>query len=336
MGHKTSRKVYIEWKHKMSSFALVNKEVITEANRRIGSAVTSVKKMLAMGEEQEVIMKQIIGADPTIDASDWTTQLAKYWHSISVPISSSGREIETGWEFDINSDRCKVAIKELGVFKSSADLAKKCLGSSAKGVPNIEETNLFRYGMPIEPDEYMLWRYCLVYRDVANTMDDAHHGHIRFYLRSQDEIDKVKRNKFDSVKKAMGAYMDLIADRVAVDNLLHVMANDAEVTLVDNINIDNMEDIDKDQLLHEVSQSIPDKFITMTSDKTLSSKAFIERLISAGILRRLSNTAIIVDAGDVEKTVGDSLIEAVAWFANSTNTKSVSEYKLALKSLPKT
>jgi hypothetical protein len=59
----------------------------------------------------------------------------------------------------------------------------------------------------------------------------------------------------------------------------------------------------------------------------------IEKYISSGILKRLDNTHIITDGQNPQIIIGNTLDEALTFFANQINKDVVAEYEARFKAL---
>jgi len=327
--YKFERTISLQWTLHRSMFAQANKNVMNVGSdvRRVGSALSAVNEMLSKGEEMKVLMPTLLGADPSSNKLDWEVAIKNYWHSFEVDIPFGGRILDIGWDFDLNSPDKVAAINALDKkVKSDKDLADYAFSKNGND-NNIREEYLFRYGTPSNVEDYLLWRYCLVYRRVLNPGVDPsildRNPDIEFYLYDASTVKETAKTTLKLVNQASEIYLGLLTKSTEKDNMLFVFGE----------NPIEMEDYDKDFKLKEYSNSQPERFIAFSKDKNLNVKAKIERYVSVGILRRLPNTSIIVDADDASLVLGNSINEVVSFFNNPVNATAISEYGTKYKVL---
>lgn len=333
MSVTIKRKITIQWKLSPTPFAKANIKALGETTRKIGSSISGVSKMLSNALEQEAIMRTVIGADPKSPSSNWDKLLRNYWNSLTVDIPNSGKSLETGWIFDYTASDKKDTIKDLIVsftsIKDDTSLAKHVMAK-------VSEEDKYKYGQPINPEDYMLWRYCLVYKDVANSHEDVNKsGHIRFYLFSQEEIESTRKTKFGTKKKAMETFIKLIADSDKVDNIIYIGISSGKMAAPDGKGFTNLDEIEKHMMLESYSNHNPNEFISLAEDANLETKAIVERYVFSGLFKRLPNSSVIVDAVEPSIVIGNNINEAVTFMHNPTNSKIISEYSARYKGLPK-
>lgn len=324
-----SKKVKLEWKLNPSSFSVINSEVIGEATRKLGSNVSVVNKMIERSEEMKAILPSVLGYDSNSNNINWTDLVRKYWSGMSIQVPPGGVELEAGFSYDIHDPRKKDAIKSLmkeqEQIKTEEDLVN-FVESSKNGVPNVHPDEKYKYATPINPEEYVRWKYAYHHREVANNLEDVNKSrHIRFYLYTEEEIKQSKVSSFNLSKQAMSRYLEILGDRAIVDSVLYALG----------VNIDNMEDLDKDMTLKTRVDGNPKEFLDVTNDPNLKTRALIERLIISGILRRLPGSTIIVDSNDPSIVVGNTYTEAITYFSpeNSRTKAQASEYITKYKAL---
>ncbi len=325
-----SKKVRLEWKLNPSAFALVNKETIGEQIRHLGSGVKGVSKMMEHAEELRTIMPSILGYDANSTNINWTELVKKYWSGITIRVPVGGLELETGFSYDLEDVRKKAYIKELISdktlsIKSDEDLADYVEGS-AKGKPNVIVSEKYKYGTPINPEQYMYWRFASYSREVANSVEDANKSkHIRFYLYTDEDIKEAKSIAFNLKKTASQKYLQILGNKEEVENILSIF----------QVEFKGMDDVEKDMALDTIVTNQPKEFLAAVNDPNLKLKATIERYIKANVLRKLPNTAIIVDSGDPSIIIGNTTDEAVSFFSSEKNKALVSEYTAKYKALVK-
>jgi len=359
-----NKKVHIFWRKIESSYAIANRKVLVEAPRKLGSSISSVQKMLANSDEQKKYMPDIVSIAPS--SNDWNKIIKAYWDSISEDIPEIGKPLEVGFIYDINSiefaDSIKVynnsvdAKKKLSSDKDIKDYFDNKLNSVEKEfMKQVKEANLIsdvrksdeklaeayrikydsivtieserhKFCKPINIADYMLYRYCLVYRDVANDKDLAEKSpKIRFYLQDESSINRYKKLAQDNERNSMNLFLDLIKNKNDVEDVLYAMGLGNEIP---------EDDTDRFSYLNNKRTTDTAKFISIASNKNRALLGKIEKLIHKNILRRLEGSSVIVDGTDPGKIIGRNMDDAVTFFKNDENKAIISEYESRYKNLP--
>lgn len=328
---ESSRKVKILWREKSSAYLNMNKEVLVVNDKLLGSSTWANNHIIAKGEMLKSIMPDIMGVDPSGNKFDWTDTVKKYFSGIHIEIPHQGKELEVGFRYDIDSEDKKEAIEKL--FKTrkteptDESLKNAVEGFTSSGKKRMDVTTWYKYGNPINPEDFILYIYALDHPQVANTKADAYKSpKIKFFIHTDEEELEIKKDKIELNSKSMKHYLDIIEDSEKVDNIL---------MLYDRVLSTFKTDIDKHEFLNNEREKNPAKFISVATDKNLQMKATIQKFIYAGILRKLPNTTTIVDASDSSKVIGTSMDDAVSYFSNKEKQSELTEYELIYKNKPK-
>lgn len=346
-------------------YAAANDAVYVEEFRSLGPTISVVNAMLSHMEEQKEYMASILG----LSANDpkWSEKLSYYWNSISVDIPSHGRTLEIGFEYDVNSiskmpyvqsynktnsnapiesdeDAHKyftaaydiivktandgiVAARKLNNGKDQEKYINDVYKKKYDSIIKLEQLK-YKFGNPINIEDYMLYRMCLLHSHVANEMAlSDKSNHIRFYLHSEEEIKLQKERDLKLETDRMTAFLDVVKSPEKVENVLYAMKQGDKVL--------SMQVADKNVLLNNISLENPSKFIRVVSDSNLATIGKIEKYITFGILNRLPNSEIVVDALKPDVILGNSITEVIVYFNNEQNKGIISEYAARYNSLPK-
>lgn len=329
---KHERFINLQWVIHRSMYALANKNVLNSGTepRKIGSSLSAVNSIVAKGEEMRVLMPSILGTDPLSSKLDWEASVKNYWHGLSVDIPMGGRLLDIGWNIDIHDPSKKDAIAELKESNKSIKTDKDLLNhlfaiNGTTKQPNVSEEYLFRYATPANIEDYLLWRYCLVYRRVLNPDADPEildrNPDIDFFLYDPAITKRKSETILKESNAAMAAYLDLLTKADVKEDVLYVFGE----------NPIGWDTFDKDSKLDMLQKTQPKRFVEITNDKNLTSKSRIERFINAGILNRLAGTGIVIDATDPSVILGNNINEVVAYFNNEANSKAIIEYTTRYK-----
>lgn len=256
---------------------------------KIGSSLRhGVQNRGLDAEEERKYLPTLIGSDPL--KSDWAVATENYWKNISVnvPDTEMGLQLEVGFMF-----------------------------------PTQEDADQYKNGVPINIPDYVLHRYCLVYRKVANSIEDVDKSpQIVFYLH---DINKDLKQKVDVTKqkqKAYAEYLKIVDDEDTVNLVLLVLE-------VNKLGI-KMEKDDKMIALQSIIEDRPFDFLKVVLDEDLKIKAFIKRCLSKKLLTNIPNTSIYSKGDDV---IANSLEQLIALFKSPEGEPIVTHLKANLKNL---
>ena len=322
------RKCTIMWRSDPSYFKKLNETNIDEPKRYLGSSTPAVNAMLAKGEMLRSVMPKILGLDPTSVDSNWSKMVKNYWDSLTVAIRPEGKELNIGFQYDMYSSKpAVVKLVEDKIIDSDAKLLDYVEGTKAKGKQLVDEDHKFMYGDPIVPGDYLLWLYTFNYRDVANTLETVNDSKaIRFYIMYDGDFERIKRQAYLTAKEANERFIQVSKDENLMNDMIYLL--DGEPNQFADIT-------DKEIYLKTKSENESERFVLVSNDKNLTTKATIERLIKSGILNRLPNTEIVVDASDPDFIIGNTLQEVILFFLSDglDKTKKVKEFKTKLNSI---
>ncbi len=328
------RQVNIVWKYNPTTFEKINSEVVGEQFRKIGSSITAVTKIVQNSAMLRLLMPQLLGVDPDSNDVNWDRTVKHYWDSISVDIPSGGRKLETGFVFDLSDLNREKYIKELvseKSIKSDRELAEYVMGADSKGELNVKEEARWKYANPINVEDYLLWRYILNYRHIANSIEDVNKSpNIRFYLHTEEEKERIKKQEFKTKQGAINKYIKFIekASKDDIDDLLSVISPVSIKDIVFNKDLE-----DKQMQIMEFVTANPTSFVNTVDDKNIKTKALIERLIAFNVLKKLPNSTVVVESADPSVTIGNNSDECVSFILNEKNKVKVNELISKYKSL---
>lgn len=360
-----NRKVFIFWKDGGSAYANVNKEVVPKDPILIGSSVSSVNKILANPNEQAKLMPQIIGISPTsqdwnkmlnnywnsirveIPAGGKELEVGFIYDINDSSIASNIKSINDG----ISNEKAKLTKDEdlkkyiddridaiNKDFESKMTAASKLSNERDRETKEAElyrikwnslalvEGERYKVGSPITIEDYILYRYVMGYRDVANEFAlVSKSNNIRFYLHSEVDIKKYKQDKLNVERSKMELFVKVGSDLSLVTDVLYAMGYGSELP-TDNV--------DKLLMLKEKMETDTNKFISVANNKQLQLIGTIERYVAKDILYRLPGSQIVTDGIEHTKVLGNSLEEVILYFMDKENKATISEYESRFKGLP--
>lgn len=369
-----SRKYELIVRNNPSAYLKANKTVVVPGAKIIGSSVSGVAKMISLSEESKVLMPSILSLSPTspdwdkrlknywdslshpINPAGDTLETGFIYNITDVSrlqyLQEINKQRELNKQTPLTTDEdlknyiydrlasverdYEKAILEANKLseRDKEDAVKLAYDAKYNSIWSIESEH-YKVGIPINAFQYLLWKYCLVYGDVANEVAFANKStKIRFYLSSENARNEVEARRLDTKKQAMEAYLKIISDRTSVINLLFAMGLGTDISDIAK-SAKSKEDLDLQ--LHILLQSNmdkdPAKFISTYSDKNITIKGLIEKYVAYNILKRVQGTNIIVDYNDGSKIIGNDMNAAVTFFSNQENKAVLSEYETKFKDL---
>ena len=335
-----------------------------DINRTIGASIRGVNKMLANPEEQKIIMQDIIAISPNSGewnkelTNYWNSfsydipengkeleigfiydinDLSKkpFIESINKGISIAKDKLESDNDLRKYIDnRLKLVIDDFKKSMSAAGTIKDVLRAKKafdaaydikyKSIETIERER-YKVGRPIEAFDYMLYRYCLVYSDVANEPDlTTKSPRIRFYLHSSTDIKLAKDNKVKDTRVRTKLLLEVTESVEDIENFLYAIGEASNIP---------EDDSDKYLKVEKLSISRADDFLRIARDKDLNIVGTIEKYISAGIFNRFEGSKIIYDATNMDEPLGNTIEEVVKYFKATANKAMVADLKTRYKNL---
>jgi hypothetical protein len=330
--HKVSKIVSIEPVHSKSYYVQANIKALPDIPKGITPGTMAVAKMINAVNVNKGILRYQISTDP--NNPEWSKTVKEHWNSLYYLIPNGGKNFEVGFIYnskeiaDKFDERFKQIVKtykeeaakatddkeEVAAFKAKID-AIFDLEVDKNDLVNGEP----KYGKPINPEDYLIWLYTLNYSPVAKRVSDIDKSvRIKFLLTDENETKALEKETFDLSLKADEAYIGIINKPDKINYVLKVL----------NFYKDGLGDIDKKKLIKNESTINPRRFLSIVNDTHLQEKAQIEDLITAGILRRMKDSTVIVDAKDPSILIANNLDEALTFFAdtNTTTKAQASEY----------
>lgn len=327
------RSITIQLVTNYSLYRKANDKTLPKRRDKIGSCVRSSRTLSSNKGEIEAYFPALIGLAPNNE--NFITRVKAYLNNIDVAIDELGKTFDISFHWNHKSDYLR--------FKKEEETIENAyLNSDRKGIKelrdaleikitklNLLEGEKYKYGYPVAIDDYLIYRHCLLYKDVAKDISLINSDpSIRFYFKDdQREAERIAKQR-NEINAAKGNFIKLLTNSEQFDSVF------IQYCVANNINIPNgmsMDIVDKQTHLDKFSTQEPSKFNKLCNDKDLSIKSLIEMLISRGeFIRAIHNQNITTPDGEF---IGANVKEAVAWFKNPANTALVNAYKNKLKNI---
>ena len=326
------RSVTISLVKNSSAYRQAKMKVLGQRHEVIGSSVTSCRVLSSNKGEVDCYFPQLIGLSPS--NPEFITRVKAYLSNIQMNVNNENVTLNTSFIYTHKKDYLMIAKQEDvinaeydKVDRANTSAIKEALKRKIEDLNTLEGTK-YQYGRPENLEEYLMYRHCLLYRDVAKDLALINEdSSIRFYIK--DEAKEAARQKklVEEKKHAMRHFVELCG----TDEKFNAVF--IQVALAQNLILSEAVAKAKDEkeniLIGYVNDN-PDKFNKLVSDKNVILKSFVETLIMRGELVRSEYNQQISTADGT--FIGSNMNEAVAYFNNPNNaaTKSAFENKLKL------
>ena len=313
------RSVTIAPVQQFSAYRRVNIKSMPPRRNIIGSSISSTRILSSNKDEVEKYFPQIIGMSP--NNPEFVTRVKAYLSNISFNVQDAGSTLNISFTYDKKKDYLTIKEKEDKINAKRESVARNNTAAIKEAVKiwtqeiNDLESEKAKYGHPDNIEEYLLYRHCLLYRDVAKDISLINSdSSLRFYIKDENKEAERAKRLVDERRKAMRNFLALEAsdkkrNAVFIQMTVNNGGNIAEAMM-------KTPDQQVSALMTYLNDS-PDKFNDLFEDKNVEMKSFIEALIARGeLIRPEYNQQISTADGTF---IGSNMNEAVAYFNNPTN-----------------
>lgn len=314
-----------------SLYRKANDKVLPKKRDYIGSSIRSSQVLASNRAEVEAYFPQLLGI--SVNNENFVTRLKQYLNNIQVPVNELGVTFDCSFRFNHKRDYFAFKAREEEIEmvykkanKQSTKDLRAALAIKINDLNNLESEQ-YAVGSPVNITDYILYRHCLLYRDIAkDTALINCDPFVRFYLKD-DAKDKERQQKLrQEINNAKRNYIEVIGDDEVFDAVYIQYCVVAGLPIVNSL---LSERIDKESQLDKFSTSEPVKFNSIVKDKDLRIKSLIELLIARGeFVRSQFNQNITTQDGEF---IGANMKEAIAWAKNPENENVLAAFKNKLK-----
>lgn len=314
-----------------SLYRKANDKVLPKKRDYIGSSIRSSQVLASNRAEVEAYFPQLLGI--SVNNENFVTRLKQYLNNIQVPVNELGVTFDCSFRFNHKRDYFAFKAREEEIEmvykkanKQSTKDLRAALAIKINDLNNLESEQ-YAVGSPVNITDYILYRHCLLYRDVAkDTALINCDPFVRFYLKD-DAKDKERQQKLrQEINNAKRNYIEVIGDDEMFDAVYIQYCVVAGLPIVNSL---LSEKIDKENQLDKFSTSEPVKFNSIVKDRDLRIKSLIELLIARGeFVRSQFNQNITTQDGEF---IGANMKEAIVWAKNPENENVLAAFKNKLK-----
>ena len=326
------RTVTISLVHNYSNYRKVNMKVLGQRKETIGSSVSSCRVLASHKGEVEAYFPALIGLSP--NNPDFITRVKAWLSNIQFVINEEDKSLNITFIWNKKSDYLEFKAKEdeideeySRVDRANTSAIKEAVKRRVEALDTLESLK-YQYGHPQNLEEYLMYRHCLLYRDVAKDIALINSDpNLRFYIKDEAKEAEKQKKLTEEKMKAMRNFIELNASPSKFNAVFIAMVASRNENVSEALLKGNTE---KTTILMDFANNYPDKFNKLFADKNVVTKAFIETLIVRGELIRAEFNQQISTADGI--FIGSNMNEAVAYFNNPNNKdiRAVYENKLKL------
>ena len=314
-----------------SLYRKVNRVSLPKRVDYIGSCIESSRRLSANKVEAEKYFPNVIGIMPNHE--NFLTRVKQYLNNIRIAVDEQGVTFDTSFRYDHKADYLKVQaeLEEIekrynSVNRNNTAELRKALKAKIDAIDAVERKKA-EYGYPLNVEDYLMYRHCLLYNDVAKDMAFINgEQNIRFYIKDNKKEEERKRKQHELANKALQNYVVLLSDSSLFDAVYvqYCVINNKPIltSLLKDV-------VDREVELRKFATDYPDKFNKIYSNKDVRIISDIELLIARGELIKSDYNQNITTSDGV--LIGANMNEALAWFKNTENISAVNAYKNKLK-----
>ncbi len=316
-----------------SLYRKVNDKVLPKRKDYIGGSIKSSRTLSSNKEEVDTYFPNIIGLSP--NDPNFISRVKQYLNNIRIPVDELGRTFDISFHYFHKKDYYKIKAEEEKieeVYQSANRQNIKNLREALNEKINrlhILESTKCRLGYPINVDEYLMYRHCLLYNDVAKDVALINSdSNIRFYFKDdQKEAEKLRKYRLE-VNKAKANYVACLADNDLFDAIYTQYCVQNSIPVISSLAKDRLE---REIEIDKFSTNEPIKFNKIFNNKDIRLIANIEKLVARGeLIRSQYNQNISTPDGEF---IGANIGEAVSYFKNPENTSIVNAFINKLKNI---
>ena len=313
------RTIVISLVHNYSNYRKVNMKVLGQRKETIGSSITSCRTLSSNAEEVNAYFPALVGLSP--NHPDFTSRVKAWLSNIQFVVNENDVPLDISFVYKKKSDYIEFKRKEdaideeyAKVDRSNIALIKEAIKRRVDAL-NTLESEKHKVGRPVNLEQYIIYRHCLLYRDVAKDIALVNSDpSLRFYIKDEAKEAEKEKKRTEQRMQAMSKFIEI--------NGIPSKRNAIYITIVAGRNENVSEallksDSEKQAYLMDFVNTNPEKFNKLVADKNITTKAFIETLIVRGeLIRSEYNQQISTVDGNL---IGSNMNAAVAFFNNPDN-----------------
>lgn len=273
-------------------------EYFNQGNRSIGSFFRPDSVRPGTGltlPEENLLMPHIIDLDPQ-DRS-FKSKVAEYFHAIDLKIPSHDK------------------VKDIGGLRLNISLQNDDLELGAYLDPENKRLGI---NLPLNPSDYIKWKFCLAHPDVAKSEKEGTGNQLKmFYIYDGETVSKEKISDSNMKDKAITEYIKIKENPEKVLQLLLVL------------NIPRDEYLGKENdTLRSIAELDAPRFLKAASNKNLEFIALLREMLEAKIIERAGERFLYTETKAIF-AVND--LDALGYLKDPKNSNDLLAFKEKVK-----
>ena len=324
------RSVTISCVHNYSAYRKANMKVLGQKREVIGSSITSSRILSSNADEVAAYFPALLGI--SANNENFVARVKAWLNNIHFEVRDKDVVLDTSFRYNHKEDYIKVKKEEDAICndydkvdRANQEELRKALKYKIDRLNALESTK-YKYGAPVNIEEYLMYRHCLLYKEVAkDTAFINSDPSIRFYIKDEAREAELRKKLIAERKSAMTNFVELSGTNEKFNAVYLAVCQKRNDNMTEALGRDNSA---RQQVVMDYLNANPDKFNRLYNDKNIILKAFIEQLILRGELVRTDyNQQITMPDGTF---IGANINDAIAWFENPNNKgqRTVFENKL--------
>lgn len=325
------RNIVLSLVHNYSTYRKVNMKVLGQRKEIIGSSITSCRILSSNKDEVEAYFPALVGLSS--NNPEFITRVKSWLSNIQVSVNENDKVLNTSFIYNHKKDYLRIKAEEERIDEEYERVDRANLKAVKEAIKkriealNTLESSKYQFGRPENLEEYLIYRHCLLYRDVAKDMVLINSdSSLRFYIKDENK-EAAKRKKLTEERvRAMRNFVEVCAS----DNKFNSVFVSVIIYLGRQLTTELIKtDDEKKAIAIQFVNEHPDKFNKIVNDKNVAIKAFIETLIARGeLVRSEFNQQISTADGTF---IGSNMNEAITYFNNPNNKDVRTAYENKLK-----
>jgi hypothetical protein len=175
-------------------------------------------------------------------------------------------------------------------------------------------------GEPLNLMDYIKYNFAKRHPLVADSLEEMEkQSRMRFYIQDPNKDDKRKNNAVQVAKRADREFIKASDDPIRMKNILRVTSN---------VKVDSLDAEQVENMLFDLKQKSPAKFLKFATDDNLDIRAEISSFIESGVLHKVGGAVVNVD-----ETVGEDMDDAIRVLKNPKRSGLLNTLRLRHKEL---
>lgn len=313
------RSITISLVHNYSNYRKVNMKVLGQRKEVIGSSISSCRILSSNQGEVEAYFPSIIGLSP--NNPEFITKVKAWLSNIQFAVNNNDVTLDISFMYKTKRDYIEFKKREDAIDEEYAKIDRSNTTLIREGVKrrvdalNALESEKYKVGYPVNIEQYLMYRHCLLYRDIAKDIALINSDpSLRFYIKDEAKEAEKQKKLTQERMTAMRNFIELNASESKFNAVYIAMVASHNENVAEALLRDKNEKV---SILMDFVNNNPDKFNRMFKDTNIITKAFIETLIVRGeLVRSEFNQQISTAEGNF---IGSNMNEAVAYFNNPNN-----------------